>query len=161
MGGKPTGESCVAGALTCPAAAVGSGLNGLMLCLLIDENFNQRILRGLLLGMSGLDYVIDQETAMQGMQDPPLLRKAAALHRILVTQDLKPVPRHAYARVAAGEPMPGIIAVPDDLPIGQAIEQLYIVVECAEENDLENQVLYLPLCEAEENACLAVPQSSA
>ena len=116
-----------------------------MLRLLIDENFNQRILRGLRLRIPALDYVIVQETAMQGMQDPPLLREAAVLHRILVTHDLKTVPRHAYARVTAGEPMPGIIAVPDDLPIGQAIEQLYIVVEYAEENDLENQVLYRPL----------------
>jgi predicted nuclease of predicted toxin-antitoxin system len=116
-----------------------------MLRLLIDENFNQRILRGLRLRIPVLDYVIVQETAMQGMQDPPLLREAAVSHRVLVTHDLKTVPRHAYARVAAGEPMPGIIAVPDDLPIGQAIEQLHIVVECAEENDLENQVLYLPL----------------
>jgi hypothetical protein len=41
--------------------------------------------------------------------------------------------------------MPGIIAVPDDLPIRQAIEQLHIVVECSGEHELENQVLYLPL----------------
>ena len=41
--------------------------------------------------------------------------------------------------------MPGIIAVPDDLPIGQVIEQLHIVVECSVERELENQVLYLPL----------------
>jgi hypothetical protein len=41
--------------------------------------------------------------------------------------------------------MPGIIALPDDLPIGQAIEQLHIAVECLEENELEHQVLYLPL----------------
>jgi hypothetical protein len=41
--------------------------------------------------------------------------------------------------------MPGIIAIPDDLPIGQAIEQLHIVVECSGEYELENQVLYLPL----------------
>jgi hypothetical protein len=41
--------------------------------------------------------------------------------------------------------MPGIIAIPDDLPIGQAIGQLHIVVVCLEENELENQVLYLPL----------------
>jgi hypothetical protein len=41
--------------------------------------------------------------------------------------------------------MPGIIAVPDDLPIGQAIEQLHIVVECTEGDELEKQVLYLPL----------------
>jgi hypothetical protein len=41
--------------------------------------------------------------------------------------------------------MPGIMAIPDDLPIGQAIEQLHTVVECLEENKLEHQVLYLPL----------------
>ena len=41
--------------------------------------------------------------------------------------------------------MPGIIAVPDDLSIDQAIEQLQVVVECLEENERKNQVLYLPL----------------
>ena len=41
--------------------------------------------------------------------------------------------------------MPGIVAIRDDLPIGQAIEQLHLVVVCLEENALENQVLYLPL----------------
>ena len=51
----------------------------------------------------------------------------------------------ATERVMAGERMPGIIALPDDLSIGQAIEQLHIAVECLEENELEHQVLYLPL----------------
>jgi Domain of unknown function (DUF5615) len=116
-----------------------------MLRLLIDENFNQRILRGLRLRVPSLDYVVVQETDMQGLQDVPLLQEAAVLQRVLVTHDLKTVPRHAYARVAAGELMPGIMAVPDDLPIGQAIEQLHILVECSVERELENQVLYLPL----------------
>jgi hypothetical protein len=116
-----------------------------MLRLLIDENFNQRILRGLRLRVPLLDVVIVQDTAMQGLQDPLLLRETAILQRVLVTHDLKTIPRHAYARVAAGELMPGIIAVPDDLPIGQAIEELHIVVECCEEHELVNQVLYLPL----------------
>jgi hypothetical protein len=64
---------------------------------------------------------------------------------VLITHDLKTIPRYAYERVAAGEPRPGSIAIPDELPIGQAIEPLHIVVECLEENELENQVLYLPL----------------
>jgi Domain of unknown function (DUF5615) len=116
-----------------------------MLLLLIDENFNHRILRGLRLRVPALDVVIVQETAMQGLQDPLLLREAADLQRVLVTHDLKTMPRYAYARVAAGEPMPGIIAVPDDLPIAQAIEELHIAVECCEDHELANQVLYLPL----------------
>ncbi len=116
-----------------------------MLRLLIDENFNQRILRGLRLRVLSLDAVLMQDPGMQGLKDPPLLQEAAVLHRVLVTHDLQTIPRHAYERVAAGEPMPGIIAIPDDLPIGQAIGQLHIVVVCLEENELENQVLYLPL----------------
>ena len=48
-----------------------------MLLLLIDENFNHRILRGLRLRVPALDVVIVQETAMQGLQDPLLLREAA------------------------------------------------------------------------------------
>jgi hypothetical protein len=116
-----------------------------MLRLLFDENFNQRVLRGLRLRVPSLDAMIVQDTTMQWLKDPPLLQEAAVLHRVLVTHDLKTIPRHAYERVAAGEPMPGILAIPDDLPIGQAIEQLYIVVVCLEENELENQVLYLPL----------------
>lgn len=86
-----------------------------------------------------------QDTAMRGLQDPPLLQGAAALQRVLVTHDLKTMPRYAYERVVAGEPMPGVTALPDDLPIGQAIEQLHVVVECLEEHELENQVLSLPL----------------
>jgi predicted nuclease of predicted toxin-antitoxin system len=60
-----------------------------MLRLLIDENFNQRILRGLRLRVPSLDAVIVQDTAMQGLKDPPLLQEAAVLHRVLVTHDLK------------------------------------------------------------------------
>ena len=116
-----------------------------MLPLLIDENFDQRILRGLRLRVPSLDYVVVQETALRGLQDPPLLRKAAEWHRVVVTHDLKTLPKHAYARVATGEPIPGIIAVPQELPIGQAIEHLHIVVECCGEHELDNQVLYLPL----------------
>ena len=41
--------------------------------------------------------------------------------------------------------MAGVIAIPDDLPIGGAIEDLAIVVECASPAEIESRVLYLPL----------------
>jgi predicted nuclease of predicted toxin-antitoxin system len=74
-----------------------------MLRLLIDENFNQRILRGLRLRVPSLDFVLVQETALQGLQDPPLLHEAAVLHRVLVTHDLKrcrDMPMHASPQVS-------------------------------------------------------------
>jgi hypothetical protein len=41
--------------------------------------------------------------------------------------------------------MPGIVAIPDSLPIGQAIEELALIVQCAQPTDLQDLVLYLPL----------------
>jgi|SRR5438876_8884803 len=88
--------------------------------LLIDENLDQRILRGLRLRLPDLNFVIVQNTDLKGAKDPALLAWAAEQNRILVTHDLKTIPKHAYERVEKGAPMPGVIAVPDTLAIGQA-----------------------------------------
>lgn len=116
-----------------------------MLPLLIDENFNHRVLRGLMRAVPHLDYLVAQTIGLKGVEDPPLLAWAAEQKRVLVTHDLKTIPKHAYARVKTGKAMPGVIAVPDDLPIGQTIEELAVLVECCESGELENLVFYLPL----------------
>lgn len=86
--------------------------------LLTDENFNHHILRGLKLRAPGLDYVIAQEAGLEGVKDPQVLDWAAKQNRILVTHDIRTIPKYAYERVASGLPMPGVIVVPEDIPIG-------------------------------------------
>jgi hypothetical protein len=113
--------------------------------LLIDENLDHRILRGLKLRLLGLDYVVAQAAGLRGVDDGALLSWAAAHGRVLVTHDLKTIPRHAYERGEAGRPVPGIIAIPKDLPVGQAIEEMVIIIECCPENEFEDVVFYLPL----------------
>jgi len=116
-----------------------------MLRLLFDENVNQRILRGLKLRLPELDYVLAQEVGLKGSADPDVLAWAATHGRILITHDLKTIPRYAYERVAAGESMPGVIAFAESLPVGQAIEELAIVIECSRQSEWENQAVHLPL----------------
>jgi hypothetical protein len=116
-----------------------------MLPLLIDENFNQRILRGLRRAVPHLDYVIAQNIGLKGVPDPGVLARTAADGRVLVTHDVKTIPKHAYERVKAGQPMPGVLAVPDTMPIGAAIEDLVLIVECCQPTELESRVFYLPL----------------
>ena len=58
-----------------------------MLRLLIDENFDQRILRGLRLRLPQLDYIIAQRAGMSGLSDSALLDWAASHGRIIVTHD--------------------------------------------------------------------------
>lgn len=116
-----------------------------MLRLLIDENFDQRILRGLRLQIPGLDYVIVQETELRGIKDPPLLAWAAGQQRIIVTHDVNTLPQYAYERIRDGESVVGVIIVPEDLAIGIAIEELAMMIECSKPAELENQVKYLPI----------------
>jgi hypothetical protein len=116
-----------------------------MLRLLFDENFNHHILHGLQAQLPELDFRVAQYTALQGLKDPVLLARAAEADRILITHDFKTIPKYVYERLAAKLPVPGVIAVPDMMPIGQAIEELALLIVCSETREFENQVRYLPL----------------
>ncbi len=115
------------------------------LAFLIDENLNHRILRGLLRKVPRLDCKLVSTAGLQGHGDPEVLEFCASTSRVLVTHDLRTVPMHAYERVMAGLQMPGVIAVPLDLSIGEAIEDLAILAECASREEIVSKVIYLPL----------------
>ena len=88
--------------------------------LLLDENFNHRILHGLVLRLLDLDYVAAQEIELKGKEDSEVLIWAAGNDRIIVTHDVETMPKYAYEHIAAGRRMPGVIVVPQSLPIGPA-----------------------------------------
>lgn len=116
-----------------------------MLRLLFDENFDQRILRGLRLRLPQLDYVVVQHAGMSGFTDPALLDWAASQGRVIVTHDVNTVTRYANERTKQGLPMTGVVIVPDGLEIGHAIADLEIIIECGLAHDLANQIQFLPL----------------
>jgi hypothetical protein len=51
----------------------------------------------------------------------------------------------AYARVEVSAPMPGVVEVPDLMPIGEAIQDLTLIVELLEPEEIRDRVLRLPL----------------
>jgi predicted nuclease of predicted toxin-antitoxin system len=116
-----------------------------MMRFLADENFSNRILRGLRREQAEVDIVRVQDTEIFGADDPTVLAWAAAEERILLTHDVRTMPKYAYERVRAGQPMPGVIAVHLDAPIGAVIEDLLVVIGASEPAEYEGQVVYLPL----------------
>ena len=112
---------------------------------MIDENFDQRILRGLRLEVPHVDYIVVQETELKSLRDPLLLAWAAENQRILVTHDVTTIPKYASERVRSSQSMPGVIVIPEDLAVGKAIEELATLIECCEPEELNNQVKYLPI----------------
>jgi predicted nuclease of predicted toxin-antitoxin system len=116
-----------------------------MMPILIDENFDHRIIRGLRLRLSQLDCLIVQQIGMSGLDDLALLDWAAKEGRVIVTHDINTVTKYANERLKRGMPMPGVIIVPEQLEIGRAIDDLEIFVECSSISDIENQIQFLPL----------------
>ena len=116
-----------------------------MVRLASDENFNNDILRGLLRRHSGLDIVRVQDAGLRSADDPAGLAWAAAEGRVLASHDVATLTAFAYARVKAGQPMPGLIEAAQDLPIARVIEDLLLIAECGEPAEFEGRVLYLPL----------------
>ena len=116
-----------------------------MLRLLADENFNNTIIRGVQRRKPEADLVRVQDVGLSGADDPMVLAWAAEEERVLLTNDVTTITKYAYARVAAGEPMPGIIEVSRAVPIGIAIDNIVLLIECSIEGEWEGQILYLPL----------------
>jgi Domain of unknown function (DUF5615) len=110
---------------------------------LADENFKFAIVRGLKRRNPELDIVRIQEVGLDGVDDPTVLAWAADEQRVLLTHDVRTITRYAYERLADGLPMPGVVEVRQDAPIGQAIEDILLLSDF--EDECENQIRYVPL----------------
>jgi hypothetical protein len=113
----------------------------------VDEDFNNRILRGVLRRQPRLDIVRVQDVLRREERDDDqkILEWLATEQRVLFTHDVTTMRPYAEARVAEGKPMSGVFEVSQYLPIGQAIEELLMVTECSLEGEWEGQIRFLPL----------------
>lgn len=117
-----------------------------MLRLASDADVHGEIIRGLHRRLPEIDLVRAQDVLPEGTSDPEILAWAAAENRILITNDRNTMVGFANARVAAGLPLPGLIATTNEQSIGWAIEDILLLTECMPEEEIRNQVVvFLPL----------------
>lgn len=116
-----------------------------MIAFLVDQNFNEHIVDGLTRRDAALDFTHVRDVGLAAAPDPTVLEWAATIGLVLLTHDGKTIPPFAYARVAAGLPMPGVFHVSDDMPIGQAIEELLIAAHCLSPDECKDIVKYFPM----------------
>lgn len=116
-----------------------------MLKLVGDENFNGDILRGLYRRRPNLDVVRVPDVGLSAAVDPDILAWAAVEGRVLLTHDRETMPRFAYDRVRAGQAMPGVFLVSDLMPVGQAIDEILMAVDCLGPEECKDFVRFFPL----------------
>ena len=116
-----------------------------MLRILIDQDFDHDILRGLIRRLPALDFETALSVDLNQVEDQDLLLWAAANQRILLTHDRKTMPRHFGALLTQNEMLAGVIVVPRRLSIGQAIDELEIMISCSAMTEWQNIIKILPL----------------
>lgn len=116
-----------------------------MLLFLADENFNNDIVRGIQRRNPIANIVRVQDAGLSGADDPTILEWAAQSKRVLLTHDVATMTKYAYERVQVGKPMSGVFEISRSVPIGVAIEEITILMECSLDGEWDGQVRYLPL----------------
>ena len=116
-----------------------------MLRLAADENFDGRIVRGLLRLLPSLDLLRIQDTPLAEAEDEAVLEWAAREGRLVLTHDVNTMTAAAWDRVRNGLPMPGLIEVSSEMSVGHAIEEIRLVVGASRPGELDGQVIFLPL----------------
>lgn len=112
---------------------------------LFDEDVNQRIVRGLLRRIPSLDHRSAHDRDLAGQPDDQVLAVAAAEGRVVVSHDVATMTAAHKARFDRGEPVPGLLLVPQSLPIGRAVDELELICVASDQLDWEGVVEFLPL----------------
>ena len=116
-----------------------------MLRLFFDHDFNHKILRGLKQRVPNLDFVTPNQLGNIAESDENHLIWSLANRRVVISHDVNTMTDAANKRLKNGELIFGLILVPQEMPIGDAINELELIITCSEENEFENFVEYLPL----------------
>lgn len=89
-----------------------------------DENIDPDLVFGLRRRFEQTDIVRVQDVGLRTLGDRDILGWAASENRILISHDLRTIPRFAAERLIAGLPMPGVILLRPTMSIAEAIDEL-------------------------------------
>ncbi len=116
-----------------------------MVRFLADASLRGAIVRGCRRREPSVDFLSAIDANLAGVPDPDVLALAAAQERVLVSHDFQTMPRHFADFLEAQEFSPGLILVPQYLPIGEAIDELLLIWGASEPEEWYNRIQTIPL----------------
>ena len=109
-----------------------------------DADLNQAILQGTTRRELVIDFQTAHEAGLSSLGDPEVLAIASSDGRVLVTHDQKTMPTH-FGRFITTHTSPGVLVIPQHLPVSSAIEELTLIWSATEAEEWKNRICYLPL----------------
>jgi Na+(H+)/acetate symporter ActP len=114
------------------------------IAFLADEDLDFTIVRGIRQWHGAVDITTILEVGLRGSADPDGLPFAASVGRTLLSHDTNTMIDAAYARIARGETMTGLIVVNKLASIASILEDLEIVAVSTTSEDWLNRVGLIP-----------------
>ena len=109
-----------------------------------DADLNEIIVTALLRREPGIDFQTATAGGVRGRDDREVLALSADAVRLLVTHDRKTMPQR-FAEFIAARASPGVLIVPQKLPIADVVEDLLIIWTATEAEEWTNILYSLPL----------------
>ncbi len=116
-----------------------------MIRFLADANLKEGIVTGCWRREPAMDFLSAKEALLEGVPDPQVLALAAAEGRILVSHDFQTMPRHFGDFLQSHGSSPGVLLIPQYLPIREAIEELLLIWGASDASEWVNRILRIPL----------------
>jgi len=115
-----------------------------MIRFLADASLRDAIVSGCLRREPAIDFLSANDANLAGIPDPEVLALAAAEGRILVTSDLKTMPRHFGEFLEAGSSSAGVFLVKQHTSVADVIEALLLVWAASDADEWKNRILEIP-----------------
>jgi len=116
-------------------------------CLQADADFDRRIVQATLRHEAGIDLQLATAArggaGFRGVPDDQVLAAAAHEGRLLLSHDHRTMPGH-FADFIALEPSPGVIILPQRMPIRIAVEWIVTIWAASEAEEWRKQIMILP-----------------
>jgi hypothetical protein len=112
---------------------------------LADHDLNEHIIVGVQRRESAIEFSRARDIRMSNSSDAEILEYADRHGFIVVSHDVNTMPAEAYARLAAGKTIAGLLMVQQTHPAGLIIENLTLIWSASEAEEWKNQVCFLPL----------------
>src|SRR5258708_6601348 len=99
---------------------------------LADHDLNEHIIDGVERREPALEIVRARDVGLNDKPDAAVLAFAGDNGFLLVSHDVNTMTAHAFARIAAAEPMRGLLMVRQTQPIAPVIESLVLIWSASE-----------------------------
>lgn len=116
-----------------------------MIRFMADADLNDAIVGGCRRREPTIDFLSANDANLEGVPDPDVLALAAAEDRILVSHDFQTMPRHFGDLLRARGSSPGLILVPQNMLIGEVIEELLLIWGASGAEEWRDRWQALPL----------------